>query len=367
MVYALLFVSAFLFFILDRRIRFAVIPGMVVSAGAWSCIIQNYFYTTTSLSVAFIGSYVDASKIRRFSLLARIDGIIFYSAVTIMILAIFGKFIGRLIFDSAGDAQKAMKKAKTLFVIASAIAGGASVLYFVIDALKNKGGRNSPLVKLSIFYGVSRVPPIANREKIFIVVYILLIILSIVCIVLINTKYASYRTIAPAVPENGAEAKKPAQKNALTIIGLCFAFVGNIGFWIVDAVKKKAAFEKVYTLLFMKNVYHVIILTGLILLAIGLNKLISGKGKLPAVIPAISAVAAIVSFIASIMCSIDTLNFLTAAMHGSDIVTAFLGLNFARTGQTTIVNILTFLLVVLSAGAVFLIIRLVRATSRKED
>ena len=366
MIYALLFVSAFLFFILDRKIRFAAVPGIVISAGAWSCLIQNYFFTATSMSATFIGSYGDSGKIRSFSLLARLDGIIFYSAVTVMILAVFGKFIGRLIFDSAGDIQKSQKKAKTLFVIASAIAGGASVLYFVIDALKNKGGRNSPLVKFSIFYGVSRVLPVANREKIFIVVYILLIILSIVCIVLINTKFASYRTIAPAVSESGTEAKKPAQKNALTIIGLCFAFVGNIGFWIVDAVKKKAAFEKVYTLLFMKNVYHVIIVIGLIFLAIGLNKLISGKGNLPVVIPAISAAAAIVSIIASIMCSIDTLNFLTAAMHGSDIVTAFLGLNFARTGQTTIVNILTFLLVVLSAGAVFLIIRLVRATSRKE-
>ena len=331
--YVLLLVAAFLFFILDRKIRFAVIPGTVATVCAWCSLIYNYFYTAPALSFVPVGSFSVIDQVKPFSLLAPLDATILYSAITVMLFAVFGKLIGKLIFDAAVDELKAQKKAKAVFLIASIIAGVTSILYFVFDALKHNVGRNYAYVNFMKFYGVSLVTPIANREKVFVVIYILLIIMSILCIVLINTK----------------------------------SFIGNIGFLIVDAAKKKASYDETMTLLFMKNLYNIMIIIGLIFIAVGVNKLIRGKGKMPAVIPVISAAVVIASYIAMLLISIDTMKFLTAVMSGSDILLSMTGPSFVGKGPSSIVNALTFLLVLLCAGSVFLIISLIRSSAKKED
>ena len=365
--YVLLLVAAFLFFILDRKIRFAVIPGTVATVCAWCSLIYNYFYTAPALSFVPVGSFSVIDQVKPFSLLAPLDATILYSAITVMLFAVFGKLIGKLIFDAAVDELKAQKKAKAIFLIASIITGVTRILYFVFDALKHNVGRNYAYVNFMKFYGVSLVTPIANREKVFVVIYILLIIMSILCIVLINTKLASFRTIASPSSEGDAPVKKTSGINAFAIIGLCVSCVGNIGFLIVDAAKKKASYDETMTLLFMKNLYNIMIIIGLIFIAVGVNKLIRGKGKMPAVIPVISAAVVIASYIAMLLISIDTMKFLTAVMSGSDILLSMTGPSFVGKGPSSIVNALTFLLVLLCAGSVFLIISLIRSSAKKED
>ena len=78
--YVLLLVAAFLFFILDRKIRFAVIPGTVATVCAWCSLIYNYFYTAPALSFVPVGSFSVIDQVKPFSLLAPLDATILYSA-----------------------------------------------------------------------------------------------------------------------------------------------------------------------------------------------------------------------------------------------------------------------------------------------
>lgn len=355
--------SALLFFILDRKIRFAVIPGIIVTVCSWCGLIYNLVYNSQSFATTQGSIYIKTLK--SFMLLTPSVSIAFYSVITIMLFTAIGLFIGRLVFDPVNDLNKAQKKAKTLSVTASLITGIASILYFVLDALKDKVGRNYPFIYFAKFCGVSFVQPIANRKTVFIVVFILLIVLSVLCLVFINTKLASYRTITPAISENGAETKKPAKKNALTIIGLCFTGVGNIGFWIVDALRKKSSFYNQVRLIITVNLYQLLIVAGLILLAIGLKRLVSCNGRPPCIVPAIAAVFVTASYISSVMNFTDLLNFLNAIVRGSDITTQVFGIVFSRNG-TEVKTVLVFLLIVLIAWAVFLIIRMIRSSAKKE-
>ena len=363
MIYALLFVSAFLFFILDRKIRFAVIPGIAVTVCSWCGLICCLYYNSQSFAAGFTST--DRNTFMNISLLGPSVATVFYSAITFMLFTAFGLFVGKLVFDPVNDLNKAQKKAKTLSVIASAITGSASIFYIVLDALKDKVGRNYPFIYFAKFCGVSFVQPIANRKTVFIVVFTLLIALSILCLVFINTKLASYRTTAPAVSENGAGTKKPAKKNALTIIGLCFTGVGNIGFWIVNALRKNSSFYNQVRLIITVNLYQLLIVAGLILLAIGLHRLVSCKGRPPYIVPAISAVFVTASYISSVMNFTDLLNFLYAIVRGSDITTKVFGVVFSRNG-TEVKTVLVILLIALIVWAVFLVIRLVRASAKKE-
>ena len=179
LIYIILLVSALLFFILDRKIRFAVIPGIIVTVCSWCGLIYNLVYSSQSFATTQGSIYIKTLK--SFMLLTPSVSIAFYSVITIMLFTAIGLFIGRLVFDPVNDLNKAQKKAKTLSVTASLITGIASILYFVLDALKNTGGRGSTVAKIAAFCGVSFVEPIANRKTVFIVVFILLIILSILC------------------------------------------------------------------------------------------------------------------------------------------------------------------------------------------
>ena len=363
LIYIILLASALLFFILDRKIRFAVIPGIIVTVCSWCGLIYNLVYSSQSFATTQGSIYIKTLK--SFMLLTPSVSIAFYSVITIMLFTAIGLFIGRLVFDPVNDLNKAQKKAKTLSVTASLITGIASILYFVLDALKNTGGRGSTVAKIAAFCGVSFVEPIANRKTVFIVVFILLIALSIFCLVFINTRLISYRAITPAVSENGEEAKKTVQKNALSIIGLCFTGVGNIGFWIVDAIRKKASLYDQLRLIVTVNIYQLFIVAGLILLAIGLRRLVSCKGRPPYIVPVISAVFIAASYVSSIVNYKDLLNFLSAAFQGSDITDIILGAMFRRT-TLAVNNILIVLLIVLVAWAVWVIISSVRASAKKE-
>ena len=347
LIYIILLASALLFFILDRKIRFAVIPGIIVTVCSWCGLIYNLVYSSQSFATTQGSIYIKTLK--SFMLLTPSVSIAFYSVITIMLFTAIGLFIGRLVFDPVNDLNKAQKKAKTLSVTASLITGIASILYFVLDALKNTGGRGSTVAKIAAFCGVSFVEPIANRKTVFIVVFILI----------------SYRAITPAVSENGEEAKKTVQKNALSIIGLCFTGVGNIGFWIVDAIRKKASLYDQLRLIVTVNIYQLFIVAGLILLAVGLRRLVSCKGRPPYIVPVISAVFIAASYVSSIVNYKDLLNFLSAAFHGSDITDIILGAMFRRT-TLAVNNILIVLLIVLVAWAVWVIISSVRASAKKE-
>ena len=353
LIYIILLASAFLFFIIDRKIRFAVIPGIVVTVCSFCGLIYNYLYS--SQTFATVNGPIYMKSLSSFLLLTPLVSIAFYSAITIMLFSAIGLFIGRLVLDPVNDIIKSQKKAKTLSVTASLITGIASILYFVLDALKNTGGRGSAFAKIARFCGVSFVEPIHNRKTVFIVVFILLIVLSILWLVFINTKLISYRTITPAVSENGTETNKTAQKNALSIIGLCFTGVGNIGFWIVDAIRKKADLYDQMRLIITVNFYQLLIVAGLILLAVGLRRLVSCKGRPPYIVPVISAVFIAVSYVSSIVNYKDLLNFLSAAFQGSDITDIILGAMFRRT-TLAVNNILIVLLIVLVAWAVWVII-----------
>ena len=150
LIYIILLVSALLFFILDRKIRFAVIPGIIVTVCSWCGLIYNLVYSSQSFATTQGSIYIKTLK--SFMLLTPSVSIAFYSVITIMLFTAIGLFIGRLVFDPVNDLNKAQKKAKTLSVTASLITGIASILYFVLDALKNTGGRGSTVAKIAANY-----------------------------------------------------------------------------------------------------------------------------------------------------------------------------------------------------------------------
>lgn len=283
----LLFTAAFLYFILDRKIRCSFIPGVLIASLAcisliWECETRYFlrFRFPSALKSLGFGNVL-ATRI----LIAAVIFIIVGPAI-ILLLLFLGRLIGKAIFRSSNNGKKSETLAKALYLTASAISGLCGIYQFIIAVpylFPNPRTSNS-------FLRIRRVIGVLGATGISCVIYgILLITVFIVCLILVLAKARMYKNIKSSEPLVPAGAVLPKAKNPMLTIGIILAAVGNVGTWII-ALVGVLVWRRVY---FFNGYTHtkllcatciLLMIAGLIFIIIGLTKIPSGnQAKLPVV------------------------------------------------------------------------------------
>lgn len=206
----LMLVAAFLFFILERKVRFSVIPGTVLVA---AFIAYRIFGILTPASYGTIPSNMLA--VSRFRLLP------FFALATAILIAVsalvsfcffyLGRLISRPMFKLSNEPDRNSRLARTLYLICS-IQTGVTGIYMSISTFA--------------FFS-KHAGSIGMRNAVFLVSGLILLITGIVCTVVILTNKSVYKKIA--------EENNRSHKKAFTA-GIIISVAGNLGIWIVAAL-----------------------------------------------------------------------------------------------------------------------------------
>lgn len=207
----LLLAAAFLFFILERKIRFSVIPGTVLIVDIFA---YRIFGILTPVSYGTIPS--DMLAVSRFRLLP------FFALASAILIAVsalvsfcffyLGRLISRPMFKLSNEPDRNNRLARTLYLICS-IQTGVTGIYLPYSTFA--------------FYFSERTVNINTRNVVFLVAGLILLITGIVCIVVILTNKTVYKKIA--------EENNRSHKKAFTA-GIIISGAGNLGLWIVAAL-----------------------------------------------------------------------------------------------------------------------------------
>ena len=207
----LMLVAAFLFFILERKVRFSVISGTVLVAAFMA---YRIFGILTPASYGTIPPNMLA--VSRFRLLP------FFALATAILIAVsalvsfcflyLGRLISRPMFKLSNEPDRNNKLARTLYLICS-IQTGVTGLYMSISTFA--------------FFFSKRAGSIGMRNAVFLVSGLILLITGIVCTVVILTNKSVYKKIA--------EEKNRSHKKAFTA-GIIISVAGNLGIWVVAAL-----------------------------------------------------------------------------------------------------------------------------------
>lgn len=206
----LMLVAAFLFFILERKVRFSVIPGTLLVTAFMA---YRIFGILTPASYGTIPPNMLA--VSRFRLLP------FFALATAILIAVsalvsfcffyLGRLISRPMFKLSNEPDRNNRLARTLYLICS-IQTGVTGLYMSISTFA--------------FFS-KRAGSIGMRNAVFLVSGLILLITGIVCTVVILTNKSVYKKIA--------EGNNRSHKKAFTA-GIIISVAGNLGIWIVAAL-----------------------------------------------------------------------------------------------------------------------------------
>ena len=282
MLFVLLFLAAFIYFILERKIKCSFIPGIVVSLVSCCLIVWDFIYNTIfrTRHVQIIRS-LGFGNVRSTRILFLFAGIAIVAPVCIMFLFFLGKLVGKAIFVTEKDGKGYNVAAKILYITASAIVGFSGVILIPFNFVFNRRVKISVYRKalnFAKFYGISRF-----TRGMPILVGIVLIFISITCIVLICTKIPFYKNLkgkSSAEAPGAVNASGKSGKNVFSLLGIILSALGNLGTWIT-ALVGILTWKKIY----FYNGYgytKVLCTLFLILMTAGIVFLILGMKKLPA-------------------------------------------------------------------------------------
>lgn len=366
MVYCILFAAAFMYFILDRKIQFSVIPGIAVTFITW-CALVRYAYDTSLIRQMdfYSTNFSDQKKLLVVSYLAPTVLIICFALISSVALSVMGRNFGKLIFDKAKDNDKAKKTAKFLFIISSIACLASGILFLVINSLRFSDSdlSNSMIHSLARFYGIALRPE--NKMKFYIIVFSILIIFSIAFTVLGFVSKKLFKEILPADPE-----LKATGKSKLFIPGIIFVCAGNICIGLTALINLRS-----WTVIIFydgsKSGYLctaglILNLAGLIFLIIALYKKASDKqSKINIAVLLVSSVLMILTVADQFIATTDLIKFLAAffsTIHFYSFDYPLLSRDFPGLLLGSSIS----LIVLLSAGSIVLFKILISASAKKE-
>ena len=317
MIYALLFASALLFFILDRKISNSIIPGTLVTLTTWWVLLHTIAFKI-SLSDPY-NSMLYSSRyrvemntaIRALSLINLSIIITLISAAAFFALA---KSLGKLLFKDSEDSAKATKNARLLFIIASA-AVSLSGLYFLFINLS--ADRRNNFASITNIFGDTYFEFFYQKFPMDKIASIFYIVLGIIFIVLIIAKLFSIKELKPAV----SETQPVAQKNTLLIAGIIISAVGNLVSLIRALIKINAYKRGLFVLLgssttsFLTFVSFILIIAGLIILSIAVCKVFASGQKPPIIAIVISDILLALSVVDSAYIILSFSQFLASSLN----------------------------------------------------
>ena len=187
MIYCVLFLAAFLYFILDPKIKFSFIPGIIITEiGVTSFLWCFVFAKMKPGTLARLINPFGIFKIQKINLIA-LSAIM--APVICVVLYFLGKLIGKCIFKGAKDRTK---PAKVLYIIAS-----ITVLFTgIFQSLNSLTLTEESFIKFSnlssLFLVLSRIRVVLGyllvSVKYALPVGIILAVTGLICVILINTK-----------------------------------------------------------------------------------------------------------------------------------------------------------------------------------
>ena len=279
MLFVLLFLAAFIYFILERKIRCSFIPGIVVSCVACYLIVwdflNNIIFRTRYMNIL---RSLGFGNVRSTRILFMCVVLSIFAPVCITFLFFLGKLVGKAIFVTEKDGKGYNTAAKILYITVSAIIGISGVILIPFNLIFNRRVKVSfyrKALSFAKFLGISRF-----TRDMPLLVGIILLLISIICIVLICTKIPFYKNLKAKAPVAAAVTENASGKNVFSLLGIIFSAIGNLGTWIT-ALVGILRWKKVY----FYNGYgytKALCTLFLILMVIGIIFLIVGMAKLPA-------------------------------------------------------------------------------------
>lgn len=236
MIYVLLFVGAFLYFVVDRKVRLSILPGIFVTLLA--CYALVYRYTVLELSKsAFSNISPDLMRLAHgdMSTVVTIYMIPLMFIVSVLFVAAFlfiGKAVGRIIFNPAKDGKSYNVISRILYIAASVLTA-VSGLYFVLIPLLMM--RSIPGLAYAFSEFIRAAGQIPFRLEASVPYGAILVFIGILCTVLICTKIPFFRTLKAEDPKK-IERLKKSGKNPFSIIGFIFTGLGILGILIITIV-----------------------------------------------------------------------------------------------------------------------------------
>ena len=279
MLFVLLFLAAFIYFIVERKIKCSFIPGIVVTL--IPCFLIVWDFVNNSL---LRGRYyrvirnLGLGRVRVSAILLISTGIAILAPVCIVVFFFLGKLVGKALFTAEKDGKGYNRIAKILYITASALVGISGIIWIPYNSFRpSRYGVElyKKLLAFMKFYGVSRFP-----RGIPVLFGSILIFISITCIVLICTKIPFYKNLKSKTPAGETGTAQFSGKNLFSLIGIILSAIGHLGTWIT-ALVGIVSWKRIY----FYNGYEytkVLCTLFLILMLVGIVFLIIGMAKLPA-------------------------------------------------------------------------------------
>lgn len=279
-------IAALLYFIADRKIRLALIPGITI------ILTICYSFCWTMLYAGNKNQRL-ISPMKPLGISHFIPFIVSSAALTIVASTLFvfaflflGRLISKPIFKATGENGRNEKTAKILFLTASIITAIAGLFQLVsVLIFSNVNARNSETV-IMLFRIMRRLGDSLPSVCIYGLIFLAI---GVICIILALKSKSIYKNLSTTVPQ---------KKNTALTIGLIISAVGNLGVWVIAGVGL-ICWRKI----FFFNGYgytKVLCLICILLMTIGLIIMLIGLANTNAKKSAVKIVFAVILIIASL-------------------------------------------------------------------
>ena len=236
MIYVILFFAAFLFFVADRKVRLAILPGILTTLMAcvalvWGTLVTYHVQTGGRMLPSFMRSSNPANTAAAIVTLAVVTTVI-VAPVAVVALLFLGKAIGKVLFNPAKDGDKYKTLSRILYIAGSVLMVLSGLYYIILPLIAR-----SPDIKMNHLYvGITKaVGRIGFKLGESITVGSILIVVGLLCAILICTKIPFFRTLKAEDPKK-IERLKKSGKNPFSIIGFVFTGLGILGILIITII-----------------------------------------------------------------------------------------------------------------------------------
>ena len=299
MLFVLLFLAAFIYFILERKIKCSFIPGIAVTIISCYLIVRDFLYNNV-----FRGRYnnllrsLGMGNVLPTRVLFMSVSLLIFVPVCVVILFFLGKLVGKAMFTAEKDGKGYNTAAKILYFVASAIVGISGIIlipYNSVFSLRAKISVYKKILSFARFFGIS-----SFTRGMPLIVGIILLFISIICIVLICTKIPFFKNLKAKAPAVSTVTTNASGKNVFSLLGIIFSALGNLGTWITALVGiltwRKVYFYNGYGYTkVLCTLFLILMITGIVFLILGLAKLPAQKNGAKRIVVLILSIILLVS------------------------------------------------------------------------
>ncbi len=307
MLSVLLFASAFIYFILDRKVRLTFVPGSAVMFVLGIPTIWNALtsFLSTRRNIKIIHS-LGIKNLRQARNVLTVVLTLIVIPLCIAALYFLGRFISRCIFTPAGENGRNRKLAKVLYVVASGVLVLSGFVQIIFSVVAGKPARLRTIRYLRT--AMKSLALLGDTIRTMRLYGVILLILGTCLIILILT----VRPLLKAVTAEGAAgvgagagapgavgAPEQSSRNKQLITGIILSAGGNYGVWTIATVSflmwKKVYFFTGYTYTKILCIICIALMTaGTVFMILGLSK---KQNKVKTVLLVLTIVLFVLSFI----------------------------------------------------------------------